>query len=134
MWEKAAQTYSRALEVFEELNYERGILDTKTGLARVALMMEDMEEASGYIDSIIAYMDGEIGFGPNRSPLESYLVCVHVLQATGDPRKREVLEKACAEMQKIANKIKDEDRRHSFLENVPWNRELVQLWEEQHKK
>jgi hypothetical protein len=120
--------------VFEELNYERGILDTKTGLARVALMMEDMEEALSYVDAILAYMEGEIGFGPNQSPLESYLVCVHVLQAAGDPRKREVLEKAYAEMQEIANKIKDEDRRRSFLENVPWNRELIQLWEEQQNK
>jgi hypothetical protein len=54
-----------------------------------------------------------------------------VLDAAGDPRAREVLEKGYAELQERAEKITDEALRRSFLENVPWNRELVKLWEEQ---
>jgi hypothetical protein len=54
-----------------------------------------------------------------------------VLDAAGDSRAREVLEKGYAELQERANKITDEALRRSFLENVPWNRNLVKLWEEQ---
>jgi len=41
-----------------------------------------------------------------------------------------VLENGYAELQERANMIKDESMRQSFLENVPYNRELVRLWEE----
>jgi hypothetical protein len=57
-----------------------------------------------------------------------------VLQAADDPRARDVLEAAYAEMHEIANKIKNDDLRRSFLENVPYNRELVKLWQAQQAK
>ncbi len=134
MWEKAAQEYLQALESFNEIGSERGIMETRTGFARMALSNGNIKEALDYIDPILSYLEGDKGIGPNRSPTECYLVCVHVLQAADDPRAWEVLETAYADMQDIANKIKDDDIRRSFLENVPWNRELVKMWEHQQAK
>ena len=57
-----------------------------------------------------------------------------MLGVAGDPRTREVLEKGYAELQERAEKITDEALRRSFLENVPYNRELVKLWGEQGDK
>jgi tetratricopeptide (TPR) repeat protein len=134
MWEKAAQEYLQALESFNEIGSERGIMETRTGFARMALSNGNIKEALDYVDPILSYLEGDKGIGPNRSPTECYLVCVHVLQAADDPRAWEVLETAYADMQDIANKIKDDDIRRSFLENVPWNRELVKMWEHQQAK
>jgi hypothetical protein len=57
-----------------------------------------------------------------------------VLGAAGDPRAREVLEIAYLQLQERAAKIEEEALRRSFLENVPWNREIVKLWEKQQGK
>jgi hypothetical protein len=67
----------------------------------------------------------------NLKLLEVFHIWVNVLQATGDQRARDVLEGGYAKLQECATKIKDEGLRRSFLENVPYNREMVKLWEEQ---
>jgi hypothetical protein len=93
-----------------------------------------VDEALNQVDAILAYLEGGKGLGDGQGPTESYLVCIQVLQAARDPRAREVLEKSYAELQERADKIKDPEMRQSFLENVPHNRELVKLWEEQQSK
>jgi predicted ATPase/class 3 adenylate cyclase len=134
MWEKAAQEYLQALESFNEIGSERGIMESRTGIARMALSNGNIKKALSYVDPILSYLEGDRGIGPNRSPTECYLVCLQVLQAADDPRARDVLEAAYAEMHEIANKIKNDDLRRSFLENVPYNRELVKLWQAQQAK
>jgi hypothetical protein len=53
-----------------------------------------------------------------------------VLHAANDPRARDVLERAHAKLQEQATKITDEAMRRSFLENVPYHREIVAAWSE----
>jgi hypothetical protein len=52
-----------------------------------------------------------------------------VLAAAGDERAASVLETAHATLQEQAAKIPDETMRRSFLENVPYHREIVAAWE-----
>ena len=59
-------------------------------------------------------------------------VCTQVLAATGDPRAGEILARAHSELQEWATRCPDEKTRRSFLENVPWNREIVRLWQLAH--
>jgi tetratricopeptide (TPR) repeat protein len=133
-FDTAAQDYLQALELYRGIGAEWGITETRTGLARVRQAQGDMEGALNHVNAILAYLEGGKGLGYGRGPTESYLVCVQVLDAAGDPRVREVLERGHAELQERAEKITDEALRRSFLENVPWNRELVKLWEEQRDK
>jgi predicted ATPase len=130
-WEEATQSYLKAMELFKEFGAWWGIARSRTGLARVALAQGDVEGALVFIEAILAYLEGGKGLGYGRGPTESYLVCAQVLGAAGDPRAREVLERGHTELQERAEKITDEALRRSFLENVPYNRELVKLWEEQ---
>jgi predicted ATPase len=130
-FDTAAQDYLQALELYRGIGAEWGITETRTGLARVRQAQGDMEGALNHVNVILAYLEGGKGLGYGRGPTESYLVCTQVLDAAGDSRAREVLEKGYAELQERANKITDEALRRSFLENVPWNRNLVKLWEEQ---
>jgi hypothetical protein len=51
------------------------------------------------------------------------------LQANADPRARGTLNAAHNLLQEIAAKIDDEALRASFLQNVRFNREVVQTWE-----
>jgi tetratricopeptide (TPR) repeat protein len=130
-WDDSAQVYLQAMELFEQFGAEWGIALSRSGLARVALAQGDVEEALTFVEAILDYLEEGKGLGELQSPSELHLVCVQVLQAAGDPRAREVLERGFTELQERAEKITDEALRLSFLENVPWNRELVKLWEEQ---
>jgi predicted ATPase/class 3 adenylate cyclase len=130
-WDKAAQYYLQALELFEETGEDWGIARSRNGLARAALAQGDVEEALNQVDGILAYLEGGKGLGYGRGLTESYLICVQVLQAAGDPRTDQVLKSGHAELQGRATKIKDPEIRKSFLGNVPYNRELVKLCEVQ---
>ena len=83
-----------------------------------------------FIDALLEFL-GQKNKRFSEVLRESYLTCVQVLQAAGDPRASEVLEMAFIHIQEMANKIKDPEMRGSFLENVPYNREIVRLWQEQ---
>ena len=68
----------------------------------------------------------------NLRPFWTYLTCYQVLVAAGDPRAAEILDRAHTELQKWAARCPDEATRRSFLENVPWNREIVREWQLAH--
>jgi len=59
-----------------------------------------------------------------------YLTCYRVLHANADARAQDVLGTAYAILQERAANIKDEGMCRSYLENVPYHREIVDLWEE----
>ena len=55
-----------------------------------------------------------------------------MLQASGDARAEDFLQAGYNLIQERASRIDDEVR-HSYLENVPNNREIIQLWEARQK-
>jgi tetratricopeptide (TPR) repeat protein len=129
-WEAASEAYLEAMGVFEDFDAEWGIAGSRSGLARVALAQGNVVGALELVDAILSYL--EQGKGLYESLRVSYLTCIQVLQAAGNPRASAVLNDAYAQIQEMADKIKDVAMQQSFLENVPWNRELVRLWGEQH--
>ena len=133
-WNEATQVFLRAKDLYEKIGIEWGIADSRTGLARTALAQGDVVKALGIVESILDYLERGEGRGQIHQPILSYLICIQVLRATGDPRASEVLERGYIQLQEWAAKIKDPEVRISFLENVPYNRELVNLWEEQQEQ
>jgi predicted ATPase/class 3 adenylate cyclase len=134
MWDAASHSYKQAMEVYRRHNIEWGITNCRMGMARLALVQGDVQRALDHVDAILETHESDKRFGIYLPSTKCYLVCVQVLSAAGDLRVREVLEKGYTELQKRAANITDEDLRHSFLENVPWRRELVDLREEQQAK
>ena len=65
-----------------------------------------------------------------EEPLRIDLTCYQVLRAANDPRAAHVLATAHATLQAQAAKITDMAMRRSFLENVPYHREIVAAWAE----
>ena len=54
-----------------------------------------------------------------------YLTCYRVLQANDNPRAQSILDVAHQALQEQAVAITDQEMRRSFLENVPYHREIV---------
>ncbi|MCJ7551839.1 MAG: AAA family ATPase [Anaerolineae bacterium] len=123
----AAASYGESLELHDPLNVASP--DALTGLASVAMAQDRMQEALALVDKALPHLESAARWNSTRDESQRYLTCWQVLHAAGDARARGVLEKAYRAIQDAADNIEDEALRHSFLENVPANREIVETWE-----
>jgi predicted ATPase len=102
-------------------------LESLAGHAGVALAQGNLGEAQSKVAEILAELDG--GKPPDcfYKPSWIYLICYHVLEAADEPRATEVLVTAHRLLMNNAARTPDDRLRRSYLENVPWNREIVRL-------
>ena len=131
-FDAAVEAYIEAIDLYEEISNEWGIAGSHSGLAGVALAQGNEVEALINVNACIDFL---LKFEGLREEVRgSYLTCIQVLQAVGDPRATSLLNQAYTQIQDIANKINDKAMKQSFLGNLPWNQEIVRLWEEQQAK
>jgi predicted ATPase/class 3 adenylate cyclase len=123
--QKAFAAYEKSLKARRELGQEHLAMGVLAGMARAALVQNDLVSASGYAAEIVSYLEGGGSLDGTWEPLRIYLTCYQVLQALQDSRASAILETANQQLQEQASKIPDLDARRLFLENVPWNREIV---------
>jgi predicted ATPase/class 3 adenylate cyclase len=125
---KAIDCYQRALTLYREMRLLHYSLDVRAGLARIVLARGEHAKAVTYIQQILDHRRTYPKLEYLWEPLRAYLTCYQVLHAVDDPRAEEVLEAAYRLLQERAGTIKDEGLRRSYLENVPYHREIVALW------
>jgi hypothetical protein len=65
-----------------------------------------------------------------EGPVEIFLACYRVLQASQDPRASDVLHQGHDFLQSTAAKIEGESLRRSYLERVPESQALLKAWYE----
>ncbi len=82
-----------------------------------------------FVDEILAILENKPELMRYCFIFWSYLSCFQVLQAYSDPRAGIVLDRAYQRLQERASQITGDRFRHSYLENVPWHREIVALWQ-----
>jgi len=123
--DEAGDAYGQALALVRELGQPHRSVDALAGLARVAFVQGDLRQAQAHAEEILSWLErGTLG-GP-LEPFRAHLTCYRVLSAGGDPRAREILERAHRLLQDRAAKISDERERRSYLENVQEHREIVE--------
>jgi DNA-binding SARP family transcriptional activator/predicted ATPase len=128
--EEAKSYYQRATELDQELGQTTHLMEVRAGLARVALTQGALDEARFQVSEILGFLEGGHTLGTQLSPFRVYWTCYQVLHSSNDPKAGEVLENAHRQLQEWAAKIIDSVAQHSFLENIPWNREIVKAYNE----
>jgi len=141
IWERlgnyveATTTFQKALQRRKELEQNALAMDDLAGLARVALAIDEAKSAQAYAEEILAWLAENSPDGI-EFPVLVYLSCYRVLEAAStrlkdEQRARDVLEAGYALLQQRAGQIQDEAIRRQFLENVPFNRALLEAWQTQ---
>jgi tetratricopeptide (TPR) repeat protein len=125
----AQSAYQGALELQNAMNQPALATEPGAGLARVALELGDLSAAQDHVDTILVHLDGGSSLDGTDEPLRVYLSCYLVLKAVKNERAASILETAHKILLERANKIKNESLRHTFLENVPYHREILVAWE-----
>lgn len=121
---EATDAYQRALGLYRKMERHHQATESLAGLARVSQVQGNLAQAQARVEEILAHLETG-SLDDTVEPFRIYLTCYRVLEASADPRAQGILTTAHAELQERAAKITDEELRHSFLENVPANREIV---------
>jgi tetratricopeptide (TPR) repeat protein len=99
------------------------------GLAACAVAQGQLDEARQYIHEAWVYLKEHSWFGMNN-PGKDYRMCIETFDALGETENAgEVLEIAHQAMLDYVNKFDVPEWRRSFLENVPDNRAVMEMWE-----
>ncbi len=125
---EARQAYEKCKQIWDELQIPHRSILADAGLAQVDLSDGQQEKAMIRVETILDYLSkhGQIDFVSYRSRI--YGICIRVLQAEGDERAGPILKSAHQLLVDSARRIKDPDLSRSYLENVDWNREILDLY------
>jgi len=127
--DEAQAAFQGAVEMRETLGQLHLEMESRAGLARLALAQGEIGEAQTQVARIHEYLDAGNTLDGTEAPLRILLTCYQVFYACQDPRAQEILVAAHNQLQEQVAKLTNETARRSFLENVPWNREILRLWE-----
>jgi tetratricopeptide (TPR) repeat protein len=128
-FEEATEAFQRAVDLRREMGQPHLMIESVAGLARVALAQGDDAQALDHVARILEYLDGGGSLDGTDQPLRTYLTCYQGLRAGGAARAGEILETAHDLLQEQTAKIPDPETRRSFLESVPYHREIVAAWQ-----
>jgi predicted ATPase/class 3 adenylate cyclase len=128
--ERAVELYQQALNLRLETKQLAFSVGDYAGLARCALAHDNLDEAYEYADNCATWLtvQGPVGL---EDPLRVYVTCYQVFAATGRVEKaRSILSFAYTTIQNRAAKIQDETLLKSFLSNSPFNKFILDAWDE----
>jgi tetratricopeptide (TPR) repeat protein len=120
----AEAAYQAALRLCRELGIETLALEPLAGLARLALASGDLATARTRANELATALEAEMIAWADELP-QLFLSCYQVLSAAGDVRATQVLEVACARLNRQASQISDATCRQAFWEDVPTHRALL---------
>ena len=123
---QAAFTASR--DLYHDLHLPHLALEAIAGLAAVALARGQTARALDQVETILAQRAAGLSLEGTEEPARIQLICHQVLVAADDGRADAVLREACEALLSRAERITDPARRRTFLQAVPYHRELLAAW------
>jgi tetratricopeptide (TPR) repeat protein len=135
-WQQAADVLEQALAL-RRTRAEGGLLlDTLAAYALVVATRDQAAAALPYVDEIMDWLasHGVAGIEfPGQVYLSCYRVLAHLAQAQPayQPRALQTLAAGHAFLQERAQRIQDTTLRQSFLQNLPFHRDLMAHWQAQ---
>ena len=125
----AARSFSEGRELALSLSMAPLAFESTGGMAASALMQGQLDEAHKYVHEAWDYLKEHSGVGFDNS-FWFYRSLAETFAALGEIENAwSVVEKGYQALLEIADKINIPDWRKSFLENVPDNRAIIEMWE-----
>jgi len=125
-FEEAIQRASISLEKFRVLNLLLPTTTNLTTLAAAHLALDNKSKALSYVYNVLKILDECNGEGPDF-PQRDYWMCHQVLQSLGETKLADqALASAHRLLMRQAERINDPEMRRSYLENVRYNRSIVE--------
>jgi tetratricopeptide (TPR) repeat protein len=138
--QESQNAFRRTLELRVEIGEELAVIEAAAGLALALLANEETAAALPLAEQILDFLhrrqqptdDTTIKNGHPLDGAENpsfvYLACYKALAANGDERAAAVLQSAHTLLHQRANRILDETLRRPYLQNVPFNRDILMAY------
>jgi predicted ATPase/class 3 adenylate cyclase len=126
--QEAINAYRAALDIRRSLNQKSLAMEPIAGLAQVEMNRGETVVALLYIEHILSHFASGGNLDGTEEPLRVYLTAYKLLAANRDSRADQLLDIAHALLQKQVNKIKDRINKKMYVQNVPWRKEIEELW------
>ena len=130
--EEAEQVYTAALFGFKENGLKELAARIHICLAHVFFLKGELEQALGWVHSILPWNSADLGKNFWLTYIyfpKDALTCIQILTAGKDPLASALLTEAYTFLQDRAARIENEPMRQAYLENFPWNQEIIRLWQ-----
>jgi predicted ATPase/class 3 adenylate cyclase len=127
--ERAAESYRQALNIRRELAQPTLATEPLAGLARAALIADDIISAKRHANEILDFLENSGSLAGTDDPLRVYYSGYLVLTSAEDPRATSLLQVAHAQLMERAEKIQDPEIQGGFLSNIEINRLIREAWE-----
>jgi predicted ATPase/class 3 adenylate cyclase len=125
LYAQAKEAYSHSLHIRHELEQKSMAVDTRAGLAHVAVKLGHTAEAAGQLKHVLNWF-GEQGADGLEYPLLAYWNCYIVAQQLAYPHTKEILEAAVTLLEERAQRIQDQGLRNQFLHGISAHQALLE--------
>ena len=102
---------------------------SQAGLSLARLLLGNPDASSEHMAPCLAYLTNQPILTASETPFRLYLLCYRWLKQRQDERATELLAAAYDKLQTLANHIETPIWRQSYLQSVPENNEIVQLYQ-----
>ena len=127
--DEAESVYWAALKIREELKQLTLAVEPSAGLARLDLRRGNPDSAQVHFEPFFPQLENGNPLDGTDEPVRVYLTCYQVLDALADQRADLILRIAYQLLNERAKLISNEDLRGTFLNSIPYHRELLAAWE-----
>ncbi len=125
-YDEAVHAFLKSIEIRLEVNASVLVIEARAGLINAYLESGDQISAQSEAEKIIQYMHTDMLFAGAEESLRIYLAVFQVLKKTKDPRVTVVLQNAIQLLNTQVSKLRSEEARQIYVENVPWRRAIQQ--------
>jgi hypothetical protein len=108
--------------------------EPQAGLIQAFLAANKLDLALAESETIIPYLQNGNALQGTEEPLRVYYACYLILDKMQDPRSQVVMHSAIQLLETQLSKLRDENLRKMFVENVPWRLAIRQAWIEHSSK
>jgi tetratricopeptide (TPR) repeat protein len=122
---QAVDSLMKSLEIRTSLNAAPLIVEARAGLVDAYWRLADQASAKKEAELLIEYMVKDNSFEGAEEPLRIYLALFEHLGKLKDPRAALVLRNAKQLLDTQVSKLRSDEARIKFVENVPWRRAIA---------
>jgi len=128
--DKAEYQYRKTENILETMDLSARPVELIYGLMKIADMRGAKNEALELAEELTSRIP-TIDFSDSLEPIRLYVGCYEVFRHCEDARAHDVLQSGHMRLVSAAETIHDEHLRQSFIENIPHNKALMKIWNDQ---
>jgi hypothetical protein len=127
--QRAEEAFRYSAVIRNELGQPGMRIESITGLIQTLSLKGDAAALSE-AENVASYLQSGNTLDGAEAPLRVYYTCYLVLEKAQDPRASTLLHSAVQLLETQVSKLRDEESRRKYVENVPWRSGIRQAWQD----